>query len=680
MKYRLVCLCSIVVLASTAFAQDPASATALAKVPPVITAAAAGENVRFSSAAEICQIRLQIFSAGGAAIFDSSWKDGDLLDWTVESQGHPLASGTYRCLVMVKDLDGRVSQREATLIAQGGKVSFDPSGGNGGLTIVAGNEAPAKITVLAHDGANGSIVSTGGDLSFRFGNFLAGQDSERMRLTSEGKLGIGTDKPQATLDVAGPIRTSRGILFPDGTILTSIDGQLTTRPYDPLHDGSGASVDKSAVPSVQRPVMMPLVRPAPRPLTVGTPRFVTTDTGVGIWNATPAFTLDVGGSINTTGAYRIGGSIVLATGIDNTFLGLGAGLPTIGDANTFLGFQSGFSNSFGANNVFAGKNAGYNNTGGINNTAVGFIAGFSNTIGTGDSFFGNQSGYNNSTGGLNTFIGAESGASVTVESLNTALGFQADLSPGVTNATAIGTRAKATQSNTVILGGINGVNNATATSSVGIATQTPNQYLGVGGGITVDENSANNGTLLSNSVLAFGTATGNAVSGEAIGSQRTASGGNQYGIDFYTIYTKRMSITNSGNVGIATSSPTATFEVAAGRTTLADAWATRSSARFKDNIQPIDSALDKTERLRGVSFDYKDSGAHSLGFIAEEVAQIVPEAVQRNADGEVVGLDYNRITPLLVEAVKAQEKVIRDLEARIRRLESAAVTQKPANP
>ncbi len=679
MKYRLVGLCSIAILASTAFAQDPASATALAKVPPVITAAAAGESVRFSSAAEICQIRLQVLSADGAPIFDSSWKDGDLFDWMVESQGHPLTSGTYRCLVMVKDLDGRVSQREATLIAQGGKVSFDPSGGNGGLTIVAGNEAPAKITVLAHDGANGSIVSTGGDLSFRFGNFLAGQDSEKMRLTSEGKLGIGTDKPQATLDVAGPIRTSKGVLFPDGTILTSIDGQLTTRQYDPLRDGPGAPVDTSAVRLAQRPAMMPLVRPTPRPLTAGTPRFITTDTGVGIWNATPAYTLDVGGAINTSSFYRIRGDIVLATGLDNTFLGINTGASTIGDANTFLGFRSGYSNTSGSNNVFVGKNAGYGNMGGINNTAVGFIAGTSNTSGTGNSFFGNQTGYGNSTGGLNTFIGAESGASITVESLNTALGFQADLSAGVANATAIGTRAKATQSNTVIIGGVNGVNNATVTSSVGIATQTPNQYLGVGGGMTVDQNNANDGTLLANSVLAFGTATGNAVSGEAIASQRTA-GGNQYGLDFYTLYGKRMSITNGGNVGIATSSPTATFEVAAGKTTLADAWTIRSSARFKDNIKPIDSALDKTERLRGVSFDYKDSGAHSLGFIAEEVAEIVPEAVQRNADGEVVGLDYNRITPLLVEAVKAQEKVIRALEERIHKLESAAVAQEPANP
>src|SRR5262249_32002214 len=80
------------------------------------------------------------------------------------------------------------------------------------------------ITQLALEGTNGAVVSTSGDLSFRFGDFLAGQDTERMRLTAEGKLGIGTDKPQAPLDVYGLIRTSKGIIFADGTVLTSAAG------------------------------------------------------------------------------------------------------------------------------------------------------------------------------------------------------------------------------------------------------------------------------------------------------------------------------------------------------------------------------------------------------------------------------------------------------------------------
>ena len=87
------------------------------------------------------------------------------------------------------------------------------------------------------------------------------------------------------------------------------------------------------------------------------------------------------------------------------------------------------------------------------------------------------------------------------------------------------------------------------TTSTGIATNRPNQYLAVGGGITVDANSANNGTFSSNAVLAFGTGVNNVISGEGIASQRTASGGNQYGLDFYTGYSKHVFGTLSKGAG-----------------------------------------------------------------------------------------------------------------------------------
>jgi hypothetical protein len=76
-------------------------------------------------------------------------------------------------------------------------------------------------TVLAHDGEKGRLVSGSGGLSFRAGDFFAGKDVERMRLTPEGNLGIGLSNPQARLDVAGMIRTSEGIMFPDGTVQTT---------------------------------------------------------------------------------------------------------------------------------------------------------------------------------------------------------------------------------------------------------------------------------------------------------------------------------------------------------------------------------------------------------------------------------------------------------------------------
>jgi hypothetical protein len=123
-----------------------------------------------------------------------------------------------------------------------------------------------------------------------------------------------------------------------------------------------------------------------------------------------------------------------------------------------------------------------------------------------------------------------------------------------------------------------------------------------------------------------------------------------------------MTLRASGNVGIGTTEPGATLEVKEGGTTLADAWTTRSSARFKINIEPIIAPLDKALQLRGVTFNWKDTRQPSIGFIAEEVAHVLPEAVEYDADGKTTrGLDYSKVTPLLVEAIKAQQQEIEGL-------------------
>src|SRR5438105_2201182 len=165
-----------------------------------ITAAAAGEKVRFSAAAGVAQMRVQIVSSNGEAVFDSAWRDGNVFDWPIESPGHPLTNGSYRCTVTVKDLDGKTTQREAAFTAQDGKVSIE------GLALAGDDESGPKITLSVHDEKHGAIVNTSGDLIFRLGKFFAGKDSEKMRLTADGNLGIGTDKPQAPLDVDGLIR------------------------------------------------------------------------------------------------------------------------------------------------------------------------------------------------------------------------------------------------------------------------------------------------------------------------------------------------------------------------------------------------------------------------------------------------------------------------------------------
>jgi Chaperone of endosialidase len=100
---------------------------------------------------------------------------------------------------------------------------------------------------------------------------------------------------------------------------------------------------------------------------------------------------------------------------------------------------------------------------------------------------------------------------------------------------------------------------------------------------------------------------------------------------------------------------------------IADGWNTYSSRRWKTNIQPLQNALGKIEQLRGVSYDLKESGKHEIGVIAEEVGQAVPEVVSFEQNGkDARGVDYSRLTALLIEAVKQQQREIRDLKSELR--------------
>jgi hypothetical protein len=126
-----------------------------------------------------------------------------------------------------------------------------------------------------------------------------------------------------------------------------------------------------------------------------------------------------------------------------------------------------------------------------------------------------------------------------------------------------------------------------------------------------------------------------------------------------------------GAVGVGTTSPAATLDVVAGGTTLADAWTTRSSRRFKTNVQPLQGALEKVGQLQGVSYERKADGKHEIGVVAEDVDQIVPEIVSHDPKTyEVQGVDYSRLAALLIEAVKTQQAEIQQLKMQVLQLTS----------
>ncbi len=191
--------------------------------------------------------------------------------------------------------------------------------------------------------------------------------------------------------------------------------------------------------------------------------------------------------LNTTGdentAVGTGALHDNITGSNNTAVGRSVHrLSKSGTDNTYMGFESGYNDSlssfntgigslslrlFGAatgQNVAIGYNTGNDLTTGSNNVLVGFAAGDNLATGTDNTFIGGSitapSPY---TGNQNTLIGAR-----TIHS-----------NAGITNATAIGYRAAVIQSNSLILGSINGINGATANCSVGIGTTTPTARLDV---------------------------------------------------------------------------------------------------------------------------------------------------------------------------------------------------------
>jgi|GEM_PF-1589310 len=135
--------------------------------------------------------------------------------------------------------------------------------------------------------------------------------------------------------------------------------------------------------------------------------------------------------------------------------------------------------------------------------------------------------------------------------------------------------------------------------------------------------------------------------------------------------TERVRIQSDGNVGIGTTSPgnLLTIQQTSATDPIADAWTTYSSRRWKENIVPIDDPLLKVQQLQGVYFDWKADGKHDLGFIAEDVGQVLPEVVAYEENGvDAKSVDYARITALLVEAMKEQQKQIEELKKEIEKL------------
>lgn len=87
-----------------------------------------------------------------------------------------------------------------------------------------------------------------------------------------------------------------------------------------------------------------------------------------------------------------------------------------------------------------------------------------------------------------------------------------------------------------------------------------------------------------------------------------------------------------------------------------------SSLAFKENIRPISDALDIIKQLTGVTYDRTDSLGSESGLIAEDVADILPNMVAKDDDGNPYGIKYTKLIAYLIEAIKEQQSQIDELK------------------
>lgn len=145
-----------------------------------------------------------------------------------------------------------------------------------------------------------------------------------------------------------------------------------------------------------------------------------------------------------------------------------------------------------------------------------------------------------------------------------------------------------------------------------------------------------------------------------------------------TNFQEYMRIENNGNVGIGTTSPSQRLTVANGTSTgtyTTSGWVHSSDARLKTNIIKVENALGLVNQLNGVYYNWNNNieSGRQLGFLAQDVQKVVPEVVMGVegdvTKGETLSMAYQNLVPILVEAIKEQQKQIDELKAKLELLE-----------
>ena len=144
-----------------------------------------------------------------------------------------------------------------------------------------------------------------------------------------------------------------------------------------------------------------------------------------------------------------------------------------------------------------------------------------------------------------------------------------------------------------------------------------------------------------------------------------------------------MVILDNGNIGMGTSTPNYQLEV--NGTIKANNVSETSDIRLKRDVTNLDNSLQKVLKLRGVNYYWKSEeeiktvlGTHEkcqypetkqVGVIAQEVEEVVPEVVATDAKG-FKSVDYSKLVPVLIEAIKEQQNEIEELKKMVEELKN----------
>jgi Chaperone of endosialidase len=315
---------------------------------------------------------------------------------------------------------------------------------------------------------------------------------------------------------------------------------------------------------------------------------------------------------------------------------------TTGAGNTAVGWFSLFSDTEGSFNTATGAGALLFNTA-DNNTAFGAAALLFNIDGFNNTAVGTAALLNNMTGSRNTAIGAFA-LQFNDTSNNTAIGFDA-LSENTTgsNNTAIGDTALGTNTeggantaigrDTLANNTVGDRNTAIGRSALFFSTGDSNIALGFNAG---------SGVTTASNVISIGAFSGENVDDSCfIGN----------------IYSNVQPI-----VGTDPDSVTITSTGRLGRGNV-------SSRRYKHDIQPMNKSSEVLYALKPVSFrynkEYDATQTLAFGLIAEEVAEVIPDLVGRNPEGEPESVRYEQINAMLLNEFLKEHRKVQELESRM---------------